>query len=423
MAPRVTVVVFLVMSLTACGPAARVVRLDTGRGAPLEYRPPAATKSVAVDAAAFEDALAHLVLDMPLTLRAPEQGWLVRASYPGDRSDLRSLRLMAKSFADLCNAGRRGASCPSEIDYMRLDEWDRLGIALAFSLEPMKASISKAVEKTLAPELFYGIIATGLITWVVLAASPEPVFTKAMAIVSAVMLAYLGIEMFLEVVEASRELKHSTDRATTVDQLDQAGQRFATRVGPQVARVFVLVITVAVTHGMVGGAAFMASRLTMLPSATEAEMIGASQVGLNLRNLGQVSAVTVSAANAITIVLAANAIAAVALGPGGGSNTAGEGVPGKSDHARQRQSEGRPVGTAFNDVTNARPADVFIQEGDGRVIVRAARGREHIFEQDGTLVTTVDGRSAAAHQRLLQTGSRRPATEGEFNAFKSLFRR
>jgi hypothetical protein len=66
---------------------------------------------------------------------------------------------------------------------------------------------------------------------------------------------------------------------------------------------------------------------------------------------------------------------------------------------------------------------VFIQGGDGRVIVRAPRGREHVFERDGTLVTTVEGRSAAAHQRLVQNGARRPATEDEFNAFKTLFGR
>lgn len=44
-------------------------------------------------------------------------------------------------------------------------------------------------------------------------------------------------------------------------------------------------------------------------------------------------------------------------------------------------------------------------------------------ERDGTLVTTLDGRSAAAHQQLVKHGTRRPATEDEFNAFKALFGR
>ncbi len=94
-------------------------------------------------------------------------------------------------------------------------------------LDPLKESIARAVEKTLAPQLFYTVIATGLVTWVILAANPELVFTKAAAIVSAVLLIYLGVETFLEVVDASRELKRATDRATAWVELEQAGQRFA----------------------------------------------------------------------------------------------------------------------------------------------------------------------------------------------------
>ena len=39
------------------------------------------------------------------------------------------------------------------------------------------------------------------------------------------------------------------------EQLQQASQRFANRVGPEVARVFVLAATVVVSHGMTGGVA------------------------------------------------------------------------------------------------------------------------------------------------------------------------
>jgi hypothetical protein len=164
-----------------------------------------------------------------------------------------------------------------------------LGMGLALSLAPLKESISRAVEDTLAPQLFFTVIVTGLISWAILAANPEPVFTKAAAIVSALLLIYLGVETFLEVVDASRELKRATDKATTPKELEQAGQRFANRVGPEVARVLLLAVTVVVSHGMTGGAALLASRLPMLPSFSGAA-IGASRVGLNLANVGQVSA-------------------------------------------------------------------------------------------------------------------------------------
>jgi hypothetical protein len=230
---------------------------------------------------------------------------------------------MSKSFVGLCEPGRRGEHCLSLLDdVVGLSEWDKLGVALGLSLDPLRASISKAVENTLAPQLFYAVIATGLVGWAVLAANPEPVFTKAAAIMSALMLIYLGVETFLEVVEASRELKRATDRATIPDELEQAGQRFANRVGPEVARVFVLAVTVVVSQGMTGGAAWLASRLPMLPGFSEAAAVGASRVGFHLANVGQVSAVAV-VGSTVVISLPATAVAMVARGLGEGQAASG----------------------------------------------------------------------------------------------------
>ncbi|MFP2905810.1 hypothetical protein ACLESD_12280 [Pyxidicoccus sp. 3LFB2] len=271
-----------------------------------------------VDADAFEEALTRLVLNAPLTLRPPQQGWLVRASYPGNDAAPGWRRLMGQSFGGLCKAGQRRGDCLSLLDdVMGMGEWDKLGVALGLSLDPMRESISRAVENTLAPQLFYAVISTGLISWAVLAANPEPVFTKAAAIVSAVLLIYLGVETFLEVVDASRELKRTTDLATTPQELEQAGQRFANRVGPEVARVVVLAVTVVVTQGMAGSAAWMASRLSMLPHFPEAAALGASQVGIHLANVGQVSAVAVMGST-VVISLPATAVAMVAQGMKGG---------------------------------------------------------------------------------------------------------
>ncbi len=316
MATRLSVAVLLLALLNACA-TQHVVRLDTGQGTPWEYRSPNSNKSVKVSAEAFEEALTQLVLNAPLTLHSPQQGRLVRASYPGNDADSRWQRLMRKSFGGLCEPGQRRENCLSLLDdAMGLSEWDKLGVALGLSIDPLKESIAKAVEKTLAPQLFYTVIATGLITWAVLAANPEPVFTKAAAIVSALLLIYLGVETFLEVVDASRELKWATDRATTWAELERASQRFASRLGPEVARVLVLAVTLVVSHGMTGGAAFLSSRLSMLPSLSEVAAASASRVGINLANVGQVSAVSV-VGDTIVISLPATAVAMGAMGSGG----------------------------------------------------------------------------------------------------------
>ncbi|QSQ21711.1 hypothetical protein JY651_42240 [Pyxidicoccus parkwayensis] len=318
MALRRTVALLLLLALlSGCG-TSRVVRLDTGRGTPLEYTP-STSKAVRVDEDAFEEALTRLVLNVPMTLRAPQQGLLERVSYPANGGDVGWQRLMGKSFGGLCKAGQRRGDCLSLLDdAMGMGEWDKLGVALALSLDPMKESISRAVEETLAPQLFYAVISTGLVSWAVLAANPEPVFTKAAAIVSAVMLIYLGLETFLEVVDACRELKRTTDRSTMPLELEQAGRRFANRVGPEVARVFVLAVTMAVSHGMAGGAAWLASRVSMLPSFPEAAAVSASQLGMNLTNVWQVTSVAV-VGNTVAISLPATAVAMVAQEMSGGS--------------------------------------------------------------------------------------------------------
>jgi hypothetical protein len=316
MATRLTVAVLLLALLNACA-TPRAVHLDTGQGARWEYRPSISSQPVKVGAEAFEASLTQLVLTEPLTLRPPQQGWLVLASYPGNGENTRWQRLMGKSFGGLCEPGLRREDCLSLLDdVLGLSEWDKLGVALGLSLDPLKESISKAVEDTLAPQLFYAVIATGLVTWAVLAANPEPVFTKAAAIVSALLLIYLGVETFLAVVDASRELKRATDRATTWEELEHASQRFAHRVGPEVARVFVLAMTVVVSHGMTGGAALLSSRLSMLPSFPDAAAAGVSRLGIKLTNVGHVRSVAV-VGGTIVISLPATAVAMAAKGSGG----------------------------------------------------------------------------------------------------------
>jgi hypothetical protein len=361
MATRLTVTVLLLALLNACVNP-RGVRLDTGEGAPLEHRLTTPSKPVEVDADAFEQSLRQLALGAPLTLRSPQQGLLVHASYPGFDADTRWQRLMSQSFGGFCKPGQRRADCVSLLDdVMGLSQWDKLGVSLALSIDPLKESISLAVKDTLAPQLFYTVIATGLVTWAVMAANPEPVFTKAAAIVSAILLIYLGVETFLEVVDASRELKRATDRATTWQELEQASQRFAKRVGPEVARVFVLAVTVVVSHGMTGGAALLASRLSMLPSFSEAAVAGASRIGINLASVEQVSAVAV-VGGTVVISLPATAVAMAARSAGG---------QGRTEHGEERATE-------------ARGGDIHRQVGDANRVIR--EGRKFVDTETGNTV-------------------------------------
>ncbi|MFL5343678.1 MAG: hypothetical protein ACJ8AT_02740, partial [Hyalangium sp.] len=115
MAPRLTVAALFLALATGCG-TTRVVRLDTGQGAPREYRPPTVNQSVTVSADTFEEALTRLVLDLPLSIRPARQGQLVRASFPGNAPDARWQHLMSKSFGGFCEPGHRREDCLSLLD-------------------------------------------------------------------------------------------------------------------------------------------------------------------------------------------------------------------------------------------------------------------------------------------------------------------
>lgn len=91
----------------------------------------------------------------------------------------------------------------------------------------------------------------------------------------------------------------------------------------------------------------------------------------------------------------------------------------KSDHAEQRKNEGRPTSTAFSDVQRAALNDLFLQ-ADGRYIVRGLKGREHIFEANGELVTSYH-RSHQMHLTKIRDGERQPMTVEQYLSFKEMF--
>jgi hypothetical protein len=413
MAPRLTVAVLFLVLSSACS-TTRVVHLDTGQGAPLEYRPSTSNESVQVNADAFEEALTRLVLQVPLPVRASQQGWLMLTAYRGNDADTPGQYRMSRNFDGLRET-RQGEEVAHSLhaDVTGLNEWNKMGVALSLSLGPLRESISKAVEKTLSPQLFYTVITAGLMSWAFLAANPEPVFTKAAAIVSALMLIYLGAETFLEVVASIRELKLTTDEATTYGELDQAGQRFANRVGPEVARVAVLAVTMVVSHGVTGGTALLASRLAVLPSYAEA-VVGASRVGISLVNVGQVTGVAV-VGETIVISLPATAVSmAISGNSGQGELRTSNSSPSRllenqvperlaSELALARNLGLRPVMPSDPDflsyVNEGTIKWVVTQEGTLLIIPRTWRGMEiaHSVASGGRPVLAAGEAEIAAH--------------------------
>jgi hypothetical protein len=317
MVRRLSAVLMLVVLSTACA-TPRVVRLDTGEGPPLEYRPPTWNQSVEVSAADFEEALGRLVLERQLTLRPAGQGWLVRTSSSPVSQESSMGYWLGKGMGGPCRLGQPKEQCLSLLDdVLGLRPWEKVAAGLGLSLEPMRESIARALEETMTPQFFAAAIGAGLVSWAILAANPEPVFTKAAALVAALMVLYLGVDTFIAVVRACQELRRACEQAVTPEELKEASQRFAEAVGPQVARVFILAVTVVVSRGTMGGATWLAARLPLLPSFAEVSAVGSSQVGIVLEQVGEVSLVAVMG-ESLSISLAPTAVAMVARGTSAG---------------------------------------------------------------------------------------------------------
>ncbi|MFP2934999.1 hypothetical protein ACLESO_59825, partial [Pyxidicoccus sp. 3LG] len=120
---------------------------------------------------------------------------LVRASSAwGHTADAAWQQGLRGDYGRWCRAREGGEDCLSLLeDGLGLGEMDRLTLAMGFAVDPMREAVHEAVEETLNPRVFYAVVVTGLATWVALLAAPEPFVTKAAAVMSAVMVVYLGV--------------------------------------------------------------------------------------------------------------------------------------------------------------------------------------------------------------------------------------
>nr|WP_302052861.1 Tox-REase-5 domain-containing protein [Corallococcus exiguus] len=330
------------------------VRLRTERGT-RTYAPVTWDRRVPVSAREFEEALTRLVLEVPLMVRSPR---VVRAvAKKGAQLDLGFGFMLRDGYGRWCRAHEAPGDCLSLLeDGAGFGALDRLTLAVGMSLDPLRASIGAALQDTLNPEFFVSVVSGAIASWVVLAAAPEPVFTKAAAVIAAVFLAYVGVQSFLTVVRACGALKAATDRAQTFQELEEAAEVFAQALGPEVARVFVLAVTMLVSHGVTVG---LSSALSLMPRFPDAVRLGSTQAGFNPARVLDVSAVAV-VDGVVEVTLASTAVAMATKGPPPTSSTGGmppAGGPGKwvqvnesmSNRARDYQAQvtGAPKGSAY----------------------------------------------------------------------------
>jgi hypothetical protein len=309
--------VVLLMLATGCA-TTRVVTLDTGQGPPIIYTPAESTP-IEVDEDAFKKAVVQLVLDLKLDVALRE------ADAEHSRSLLASVggiadgaqgRTVPASYERICQRQSKPDNCLRLLSGgFELGVMERRMLSLYFALDTVWQGVEEVIADLAHPAALRAMITTLVGTALVMLVTPEPL-TKLVAIaLTASLIAYLGTGPVWHMGKAFLRLMEESKHARNFTELEGAGHRFGKVLGANGTRVLVLVALAAL-----GGKNALAAQGPKLPGAAQAtlraQMEGGFQWSAALS--GEVQSLSIPAAGVLNITLAPTAVAAVALGNGGG---------------------------------------------------------------------------------------------------------
>ncbi len=337
MTPRSLVPLVLVL-LAGCGSATKSVRLHTGDDAPIVFTPRTGDASpVALDEDDFENAVEELAQVARPSTRPQEAARRLfevdarSGSYLYETRDHRVTPLgpgehleggppaaeveLTRAYLRWCERTNRPGDCLRllvESPTVTGDGRYALGMALAQGV--VLDEMMDAFKDMADPQAMMTAVLWTWTTYMILLAVPEPFSKGLAAVMTATLITYVGVDTFWSLIVGFKRLVEEADRATTFDELREAGERYGKVMGRNAARAFAMLATAAVGNTAAG----LASKVPKLPGAAQAAVRAESQVGIRLAAVADVGTVAVSA-ETVTIALAPGAVAMAARGMGGGT--------------------------------------------------------------------------------------------------------
>ena len=359
MAPRLTVAVLLLALSTGCA-TPRVVRLDTGQESSIIHVPRANAAPIALDEEDFKERLAELARGVRPPVRPQEaarhlfemdalggtytyESHSRRIMPQGEEepleAELREQRDgLTRSYLAWCErAGRRGDCLRLLVESPIVNGDGRFALALAKGAvqEEMLAAFKDMAD----PEAMVAAALWTLTMYAILWTVPEPFSKGVAATLTASLIVYVGLDTFRGLVQGFRRLWEESERATSFDELRDAGERYGKVMGRNAARAFAMLAMAAVGSTP---AAF-AAKLPKLPGAAQATVQAEAQVGIVYGAVGQVETVAMTA-EGLTLGLAPGAVAMAAQGKRGSSTSAASmttGVRAWQSHSGFRAAMGK----------------------------------------------------------------------------------
>ncbi|MCP3063419.1 AHH domain-containing protein [Myxococcus sp. K38C18041901] len=320
----------LFVVITGCT-TSRVVRLDAGTDSYVvtpHEEPGAEVEAAELDDDEYEEAIAELVRDVrpfrnPMQearelFGVPSRGGVYRYESrpphltPQRREDAEGPHLLA-SYADDDLTRAYGQWCVRKNqpgDCLRLLEEGPLLAsdgkytwALAIAMDSVWEETAEALEGMADPDVVMATITATATMYLLLWALPEPISKGVAATMTAIAIAYLGVDTVWRLLDGWLTLVREVEQATTFAQLHASGEAYGEVLGENAARVFVMLATAAI-----GSTAGLAAKATRLPGSAQAAMAVETQAGIQYAAVGSVQSIAVSA-EGFTIALAPNALA------------------------------------------------------------------------------------------------------------------
>ncbi|RKG92452.1 AHH domain-containing protein [Corallococcus terminator] len=421
------VAVVLVLLGTGCS-AARVVRLDTGRGAPVVHSPRTESAPVVLEKDAFTEAVKTLAEDAPVSVRPREEAYRLFAgsfssqAYSRVRGRLGlvsveeppRLRLLveedgaeaelARAYGQWCQRKQTPGDCLQLLELgPTLDEDARRTLAFAIALDSVWEETEEAlVGMTNREAVLATIVATGTV-YLCLWALPEPVSKGVAAAMTVVLIGYLGIDTVLDLIRGWRVLSEQVKVARSFDEVRDAGEQYGEVLGENAARAFVMLATAAVGST----AQTLASKVPLLPGSGQAAVVVAEQAGVRLGAVARVESVAVASDGVITFALAPTAMAMAAREGGAPPVASGVDGEGHEHHIASNKwwsatNRGGPWSPKFQEIFER--AGMSLDDPANKVRVPGHKGPH----------------PQAYHEEVLRTLTRRTKTCGTMENCKAL---
>jgi len=330
----------LLILLAGCGTASRIVRLDTGREKPTLFTPRTGdAQPVQLDVGDFEEAVTELARGIRPSTRPQEAArrqFEVEARSGSYTYEPHSRRLtplgssehlegqapaaeleLTRAYLRWCErTGRPGDCLRLLIEHPFVNGDGRFALAMGLAKGAVLDEMLEAFKDMADP---HAMVATVLWTWttyMILLSLPDVTVSKGLAaVMTATLIAYVGVDTFWGLIVGFKRLMGESDRATTFDELLEAGERYGKLMGRNAARAFAMLAVAAVGNTAAG----LGAKVPKFPGVAQAAAQAESQMGIKLAAVGDVGAVAVSA-ETVTIALAPGAVAMTMRGRQTSSN-------------------------------------------------------------------------------------------------------